>query len=304
MTLVINTNVTSLIAQRRLSQNAENVQQSLTRLASGFRINRAADDAAGLTISENLIGQIRGSRKALQNSQDGISILQIAEGSLSVINRNLQRMRELTVQAANGTNSQQGRDAIALELRSLAENIDQISKATNFNGINLLDGSATNALLQIGPGSNLVTNTLDITTALTNAGIDSNTVPAGIGVIDGSAALFATLDDIYDFGLGTSPDLTSGDNARSMMNNLDTAIANVTSRLSIIGSLQNQLESITRNLQIAVENFSASNSRIRDLDIAEESAKLVQSQILEQASVSVLSQANSIPELTLQLLQN
>ncbi len=304
MALVVNTNVTSLTAHRRLGENATAVQRSLERLASGHRINRAADDAAGLTISENLTGQIRGMKKALQNTQDGISILQIAEGALTVINDNLQRMRELTVQAANDTNSQGQRDAIARELRSRAEDIQRIADATQFNGIQLLDGSATNALLQIGADSNVVTNTVDITPALSNAGIDASSVPPGIGVIDSAGALFTSLDDIYDPVAGTSPDLISGNNARAFLDNLDTAINNVTTRLSTIGSLQNQLESVTTNLSIAIENFSASNSRIRDLDVAAESSILVQNQILQQASVSVLAQANNIPQLTLQLLQN
>lgn len=304
MALVVNTNVTSLTAHRRLGENATAVQRSLERLASGRRINRAADDAAGLTISENLIGQVRGMKKSLQNTQDGISILQIAEGALTVINDNLQRMRELTVQAANDTNSQAQRDAVARELRSRAEDIQRIADATQFNGIQLLDGSATNALLQIGADSNVVTNTVDITPALANAGIDINTVPPGIGVIDSGGALFTSLDDIFNPALGTSPDLTSGNNARTFLNNLDTAINNITTRLSTIGSLQNQLESVTTNLSVAIENFSASNSRIRDLDVAAESSILVRNQILQQASVSVLSQANNIPQLTLQLLQN
>ncbi|MBK8190506.1 MAG: flagellin FliC [Vampirovibrionales bacterium] len=303
MALVINTNVTSLIAHRRLSMNASNVQKSLERLASGMRINRSSDDAAGLTISETLIGQIRGNQKALQNAQDGVSILQIAEGSLGVINNNLQRMRELAVQAANDTNSQSQRDSIAREVRTLAEDIERISQATEFNGIHLLDGSALNARLQIGPGTTLATNTIDISSALQNAGIDSNSVPPGIGVINSAAALFASLNDIFDPVAGTSPDLSSGANARTFIGSIQSAIDSVTSRMSIIGSLQNQLQSAIDNLQIGIENFSASNSRIRDLDIASESSTLVQNQILQQSAVSVLSQANSIPQLTLQLLQ-
>lgn len=303
MALVVNTNVTSLIAHRRLAVNAGNVQLSLERLASGMRINRSSDDAAGLTISETLIGQIRGNRKALQNAQDGVSILQIAEGSISVINNNLQRMRELAVQAANDTNSQNQRDAIAREMRTLAEDINRISQATEFNGIRLLDGSALNARLQIGPGTTLATNTIDISAALQNTGIDGDSVPPGIGVINSAGALFTSLDDIFDPVAGTSPDLTSGTNARTFLGNLQTAIDSVTTRMSIMGSLQNQLQSAITNLEISVENFSASNSRIRDLDIASESSTLVQNQILQQSAVNVLSQANSIPQLTLQLLQ-
>jgi len=304
MALVVNTNVTALIAHRQLMTNAGNVQRSMERLASGYRINRAADDAAGKTISENLTGQIRGNQKALQNAQDGVSILQIAEGSLSVVLDNLQRMRELTVQAANDTNSQAQRDAVALEIRRRAEDIDRIAQGSQFNGIYLLDGSAAGALLQVGANSNLATDTIDITAALASTRIDANAPFNGIGVIDSSGGTtFASLTQIYDTATATSPVLTSGNAARSFLDDLDASIGAVTDQLANIGSFQNQLESVINNLQISVENFQASNSRIKDLDIASESSNLVKNQILQQSAISVLAQANQIPQLTLQLLQ-
>ncbi len=304
MALVVNTNVTALIAHRQLTVNSSNVQRSMERLASGYRINRAADDAAGKTISENLIGQIRGNQQALRNAQDGVSILQITEGSLSVVLDNLQRMRELSVQAANDTNSQDQRDAIALEIRRRAEDIDRISQGAQFNGINLLDGSATGALLQVGANSNIATDTIDITAGLASSRIDGNAPINGIGVIDsGGGTTFASLNDIFNLGTGTSPVLTTSASARGFLDDLDAAIGTVTDQLANIGSFQNQLESVIQNLQIAVENFQASNSRIKDLDIAAESSRLVQNQILQQASISVLAQANQIPQQTLQLLQ-
>lgn len=305
MALVVNTNITSLIAHRQLEVNTTNVQRSMERLSSGLRINRAADDAAGKTISENLTGQIKGNQQALRNAQDGISILQIAEGSLSVVLENLQRMRELAVQAANDTTSQQERDAVALEMRRRAEDIERIAQGTQFNSINLLDGSAAGARLQVGANSNLATDTIDITAALGSSLIDAAAPDNGIGVINsGGGTTFASLNDIFNLGTGTSPVLTTGAAARSFLDDLDAAINTVTDQLANIGSFQNQLESVVSNLQIAVENFSASNSRIKDLDVAAESSKLIQSQILQQSSVSILSQANTIPQQTLQLLQN
>ncbi len=311
MGLVVNTNVTSLIANRRLTQNSKAVQRSLERLASGFKINRAADDAAGLTISENLIGQVRGMKKALQNTQDGISVLQIAEGGLTVILNDLQRMRELAVQAGSATNSQQQRNAIGQEIRSLTEDVNRIALATQFNGINLLDGSALSPpsaiapVIQVGPGSNTATNTIDISNALTSAHGDASPAVGGIGIYDsvGGTTHFTSLNNIFDPGTGLSLGLATTDNARSFLADADAAIQNITAQLATIGSFQNQMESVTTNLQIAIENFSASNSRIRDLDIAAESSILTQSQILQQASVQVLSQANTIPQLALTLLQ-
>jgi flagellin len=287
MPLIVNTNVSSLISQRNLGNNTMNVQRSMERLSSGFRINHAGDDAAGLTISESLIGQIRGTQQAVRNANDGVSILQIAEGALTVIGDTLQRVRELTIQAANDTNSTTQRNAIEQEIQTRLNDLDRIAQATAFNGINLLDGSAAGALLQIGANSTLATNTLDITTALADA------QTAAIGIV-GGAATFANVAAI---------NITSSAVARNFLDDVDTAIGAVTAQRSTIGALQNQLESVDQNLQLAVENFSSSNSRIRDLDMAEESANFTQSQILQQASVSILSQANQFPKLTLQLLQ-
>ncbi len=311
MGIVVNTNVTSLIANRRLAQNSRAVQRSLERLASGFKINRAADDAAGLTISENLIGQVRGMKKALQNTQDGISVLQITEGALSVVLNDLQRMRELAVQAGNATNSQQQRNAIGQEIRSLTDDVNRIALATAFNGINLLDGSALSPpsaiapVIQVGPGSNIATNTIDISNALVSAHGDAAPAIGGIGIYDtaGGTTHFTSLNDIFNPATGVSTGLATTADARAFITDMDAAIGRLTAQMATIGSFQNQMESVTTNLQIAIENFSASNSRIRDLDVASESSTLTQNQILQQASVQVLSQANTIPQLALSLLQ-
>ena len=300
--LIVNTNVTSLVAHRRLNENTTQVQRSLERISSGLKINRAADDAAGLSVSENLIGQVRGNQKALQNAQDGVSILQVAQGGLTVINNNLQRMRELAVQAGNDTNSQQQREAIAREIRAMAEDVLRIANSTDFNGIPLLDGSVgATANLQVGAGSDPSTNTINIASALGNVTLGV----AGIGLLDstGINATFLNLDNIFNLGTGLTA-MTSSAVARSFMGDVDRAINVVTAQLATLGSYQNQLDSAITNLEISVESFSASNSRIRDLDVASESSVLVQSQILQEAAVQVLAQSNRIPQLTLSLLQN
>lgn len=287
MALVPNTNVSSLIAQRSLSRNSTSLQKSLEKLSSGYRINRAADDAAGLTISQNLVSSIRRMQQANRNTQDGVSVLQTAEGSLSVIGDNLQRIRELTVQAANDTNDGVARQSISNEIQSILSDVDRIAASTNLNGIFLLNGTATNAKLQIGGSSNAVTNTIDLSPALTNAN------SAGVGIVGGTQT-FASVAAIS---------LSSSTLANSFLADVDTALKNVNVQRASIGSFQNKLESVSSNLDQSVENFSASNSRIRDVDIAAETSQMTQSQILTQAATSVLSQTNQLPQMILSLLQ-
>ncbi len=289
MPLVVNSNMASLIAQRNLSVNNINLNRSLERLSSGFRINKASDDAAGLTISEQLRSKIRGLKTALQNSQDGISILQIAEGSLSVINENFQRIRELTVQAANATNNRDQRAAIESEIKARLEDNDRIVQSTSFNGISLLTGSTTNARLQIGSDSGLSTDTLDIANALANA------AATALGLLGATTSSGFTTTASILFSTGTV--------ARKFLNDVDVALAAVSSRRALIGAFQNQLDSTIQNITLGIENFTSSESRIRDLDIASENAMLTRNQILQQASISVLSQANQTPQAVLRLLQ-
>lgn len=295
MPLVVNTNIASLVAQRNLSINAATFNKSLERMSSGLRINRAADDAAGLTISENLRSQIRGIQTALQNAQDGISILQITEGTLSVLNDNLQRIRELTVQAANDTNSDPQRDAIESEIKARLNDNQRIVQAAQFNGIKLLTGSATNARLHIGANANTAENTLDISSAL------ASSFCTALGLLGaGTSTGWGTIASINFQAVGAT---TGGDISRRFLNDLDAAITAVSARRSLIGAFQNQLDSTTQNLALGVENFTASESRIRDLDMAAETADMTKSQILQQASVSILAQANQSPSLVLKLLQ-
>jgi len=286
VSIVVNTNVASLIAQRNLSSNTGNLVKSIERLSSGYRINRAADDAAGLSISENLRGTIRGNKQAINNIQDGINMLQIAEGGLAVINENVQRIRELCIQAANDTNSSVERDAILSEVTARLSDIDRIAKSSKFNNISLLDGTA-NATLQVGAGSELSTNTISIqNSVLGRATISSLGVAASTNGMTLSVTGATWTSDVI----------------RDYLDVLDAALSDVTSRRSNIGAYQNRLESALNNLEVATENVQAADSRIRDLDVAKETSNMTKYQILQQASASVLSQANNLPSVALKLL--
>lgn len=281
MSIVINNNIASLIAQRNLSNNTQNLTKSIEKLSSGYRINRAADDAAGLSISESLRSQIRGNKQAINNIQDGINLLQIAESGISVINENLQRVRDLCIQAANDTNGSVERNSILSEINARLADINRISKSTKFNNISLLDGTASNTLLQIGANAVTSTSTIDVSTVL------SSTTVTSIGI-----------------SLSITGATWNSTRIRSYLVQLDTALSSVLTKRSNIGALQNRLESALENLNVMNENLQSSESRIRDLDIAKETASMTKFQILQQASASVLSQANQIPSLALSLLRS
>lgn len=286
MSIVVNNNIASLIAQRNLSSNTSNLVKSIERLSSGYRINRASDDAAGLSISENLRGQIRGNKQAINNIQDGINMLQIAESSLSVINENIQRIRELSVQAANDTNSSVERNAILSEVNARLADIDRIAKATKFNNISLLDGSQA-VTLQIGASSELSTNTISIATDVLGR--------ATVSSIGTSAS-------VNGLTLNETGATWSSNGIRLYMNVLDAALSDITTRRSKLGAYQNRLESALGNLTVMNENIQTAESRVRDLDVAKETANMTKYQILQQASASVLAQANSLPQVALKLL--
>jgi flagellin len=249
----------------------------LERLSSGYRINKAADDAAGLTISEGLTSQINGASTASDNAQQGINLLQTAEGDLSVIQENLQRIRDLTVQAANGTYGTAERESIKEEIQARVEENDRIASVSKFNKINLLDGTSTGLTLQIGVigGSS---NTLKIGGALTSA------VSSKLGL----------KEILNQFG--------SAVDASSYIDNIDDAISSVSTQRASIGALQNRLDSTISSLHVKSENLEASNSNIKDVDIAKEAANLTKNQILQQASASLLSQANQAPSIALSLI--
>ena len=274
MGLRVNTNVASINAQRNLAAATGRLEGNYRRLATGLRIAVAADDAAGLAISERLRAQVRSLEQAKRNANDGISMVQTAEGGLNEVNAILTRLRELTMQAANGTVSNEDRNTINEEFRSLIDEIDRIGRNTEFNGIKLLDGSASTVSFQVGFG--------------TTAGIDSISVSL-------SSALATTLN-LNSLDIGASGSTSEAISA------IDSAINTVSNIRGRLGAVQNRLNSTIANLGIQVENLSAAESRIRDVDVAYETSQLTRNSILQQASISILAQSNTQPQIALNLL--
>lgn len=270
--LAINTNVMSLNAQRNLSTSAGELATSIERLSSGLRINSAKDDAAGLAIAERFTAQIRGLNQAARNANDGISLAQTAEGAMEEISNNLQRIRELAVQSANGTNSASDRAALQAEVAERLNEIDRIATQTDFNGTTLLDGSFAAVDFQVGA----------------NAG-DTVTITA--------------INDMQIAGLGVGAvDISSAAGAATAITAVDTALDTVNGDRAYLGAIQNRFESTIANLQTTSENLAASRSRIEDADFAAETAALTRGQILQQAGTAMLAQANSAPQGVLSLL--
>jgi len=272
----INTNISGLNAYRNLSATQNDLSKSLEKLSSGLRINRAGDDAAGLAISEGLKAQIGGLKMAGRNAQDGISVVQTAEGALTEVHSTLQRMRDLAVQAGNDSNNPAARTAIKTESDQLAAELTRIGQATNFNGINLVGTAAPASLaFQVGAEGDASSQ---ITVALSADAEAIGTAAAGY---------------LYD----------SATNAQATIELIDTQIATVSTARSELGAVQNRFERTINNLNVSVENLSASNSRIRDTDMAAEMAQFTRSQILSQAGTAMLAQANQLPQGVLQLLR-
>ena len=269
MAQVINTNIYSLNAQRNLMNSQASMQTSLQRLSSGLRINSAKDDAAGLAISERMTAQIRGLNQAMRNANDGISMLQTAEGAMDEIGNMLQRMRELAVQAANGTVNATDKASLQTEFAALRTEIGRQTSAATFNNTALLGGATV--ALQVGHRN---TDTINVTMA-------------NVGTLASAA------DDIS----------TSEATARAAIANVDTDIGTITTARGALGATQNTLESTVRNLANVSENMSAARSRIRDADFAAETANLTRTQILQQAGAAMLAQANLVPQNVLTLLR-
>ncbi len=396
MGMIINTNVMALNAQRNLTQTAGKLGRALEKLSSGLRINRAADDAAGLAISEKMRTQIRGMRQASRNAQDGISMVQTAEGAMAEVHAILQRMRELTVQAGNSTLSTDDRTAIGAEVETLKNEIDNIANRVTFNGLSLLTGSlqTTNAgtgtasvgaslatggnavisevnvagaspdttytltrvdadtvrlsnstdgvlidvdvtdgtigadgllslsfnggghevsLVIAGDPAKTVDNTLtdlDGMTIITAAGAGSATFRVGADVGQDINVTFTDIRTTNIGGVNKIDDLVTDDQSvatialsNDLLEAIDTAIVEVSNQRARLGAAQNQMEAAINSLGVTVENLSASESRIRDADIAEVSSELVARQIMQQAGVSVLAQANTSSQSVLSLLQ-
>ena len=282
MSIVVNTNVTSLMVQRNLNAANNGVSKAIERLSTGYKINRAADDAAGLSIAEKMLSQVNGTRVAQENTQHGINLLQTAEGDISVIQDHLQRIRDLSVQAANGTYSSAERAMIAQEVQSRFEEITRLANVSKFSDIPLLSSDNNSGLvLQVGPNSG-ADNRLDISDALTKmtaTALNANFTTTGIN------ASFATSQAASDF-----------------IQTIDDALNKVSDARSKIGAYQNRLESTMDSLLVKSENLSASLSELRDADIAKEAAELTKQQILQQSSATLLAQANSNPSVALKLL--
>jgi flagellin len=287
MGIIINTNIQSLNAQRLMSKNTRMQSKSYEKLASGFKINKASDDAAGLQISESLRTQIRGSQQAGNNVQDGINVLNIMDGTMQALTDNLQRMRELTVQAANDTYSTGQRSAITSEISQLAVDINRIAAGTQFNGRSLLDGSISNYYMQVGANYNSAVDRID----LANIG--------GVNPFDS-----VNIRDLVGLtGTTTTLNVMNSGSSLKVLERLDSALQKVNNRRASLGAMINRLDGTFNNLSLNIESQSASESRIRNTDVAKESAELTRNQVLQQASAQILSQANQIPQLALKLLQ-
>ena len=274
MALRINQNISAMNAYRNLNATDGQMSKSLEKLSSGFRINRAADDAAGLAISEKLRGQVRGLDAAAANAQNGISLIQTAEGALNETTAILQRMRELAVQAANDTNTTEDRGQIDKEIDELVKEIDRIASSTQFNTQTLLNGSVstTGLTLQVGANAGQVLN-------------------LKIGTMTAAALTINAVDVNTQAGASTA------------LASIDSALKAVSSERAGLGAIQNRLEHTVKNLNVSSENLAASESRIRDTDMAKEMMSFTRAQILSQAGTAMLAQANQAPQGVLSLLR-
>lgn len=276
MGLRINTNVSSIAAQRALGVTKFNLDNNLRKLSSGERITRAADDAAGLAISEKLKGHIRGLRQAKRNSDDGISLIQTAEGGLNEISSIIIRLRELAVQAASDTVGDTERGFSNIEFQNLLQEVQRISQGSEFNGRKLLDGSGGIVDIQVGIHNDPFNDRISYDSTTTDATLES-------------------------LGL-TGESIANKEGAQLSLAKLDNALVRINGTRANLGALQNRLQSTSNQIAITEENFSAANSRIRDVDVAAETADMAKNNILAQAGVSVLAQANQAPNFALKLI--
>jgi flagellin len=274
MSMSIRTNVASLNAQKNLTSTETNLNSSLSKLSSGFRITKAGDDAAGLGISSNLGAQIRSYEQASRNAMDGISLVQTGEGALNQTTNILTRLRELAMQSASDGVGNTERGYIQNEVTALTNEIDRIGNATEYNGTSLLNGVATTLTFQVGIRNNATNDRITVSTISATA--------AALGV--------------------SSLSLSSQASAQGALATIDTAIARVSAARATFGAVGNRLQTVNETIATASENLSAANSRIRDVNVAEETSNMSRSQILMQAGVSVLAQANQMPQLALKLL--
>jgi flagellin len=318
MALYVNTNVSSLNAQRQLNNSGNSLDVSFKRLSSGFRINSAADDAAGLQISDRLTSQINGLNQGNRNANDGISLAQTAEGAMDEVTSMFQRIRTLAQQAANGSNTDEDRLAIQEEIQSLSDEVNRVAADTTFGGQNLLDGTyeasfqvGADAVQTIGFSMKNVdgtANSLEANGGFTLSGIAGiaqaiggnslQTLADGVSTISGTANNYA-FSTTFQAG---SISVSSQANAQAVFAGMDAMIAVVDKKRAELGAVQNRFQSTIRNQANISENLSAAKSRIKDTDFAQETANLTKMQILQQASQTILSQANQRPQAALSLL--
>ena len=280
--MVINNNMLAINSHRSLKMTGTDQAKAVEKLSSGLRINRAADDAAGLAISEKMRAQVRGLNQASRNAQDGISLIQTAEGALTETHAMLQRMRELTVQAANDTYTGTDRDKIAEELNQLSQEIKEITTKTEFNTKKLLNGSLASASVYLQVGAN-----------------EEQKIEFTIGTMSAEALTVASAN----IGSIVANSTSTGAAISSLVETVNTAIEKVSSERAKLGAVQNRLEHTIKNLDVAAENLQASESRIRDTDMAQEMMNFTRTNILQQAATAMLAQANQAPQGVLQLLR-
>ncbi len=282
MPQTINTNIASLTAQRNLNGSQSALSTSMQRLSSGLRVNSAKDDAAGLGIAERMNAQVRGMNAAIRNANDGISMSQVAEGGLGKITDMMQRMRELAVQARNGTNNTSDRDSLNQEYQELAKEVDRVVKNTMFNGKAILAAdAATTVTFQVGAG----TTTNDVI-SVKFADMSSDTKITSVSTTASSNSIS-----------------TDAAGVATVIQNLDNAIDLINSQRAVLGATQSRFDAVISNLQIATENQAAARSRIMDADFAAETASLSRAQVLQQAGNAMVAQANQLPQSVLKLLQ-
>jgi flagellin len=277
MAQIINTNLMSMNAQRNLSSTSSALATSIQRLSTGLRVNSAKDDAAGLAIADRMNSQIRGMNVGIRNANDAISLSQTAEGALGKVGDMAQRMRELAVQSANATNSDDDRTNLDAEYQQLGEEITRTLAGTKFNGMAILGDGAGSMVFQVGAGTDTTTD--QITLESTDLTADATITAA------------------------TDGDITSADNALTAMDDIDELLKTVNTQRAAFGAAQNRFEAAIATQQVSVENQSAARSRIMDADFAAETASLTRAQVLQQAGTAMLSQANSIPNNVLSLLR-
>jgi flagellin len=322
MGMQINTNALANNAYRNLNETQNAVSRSMEKLSSGLRINRAADDAAGLAISEGLKSQVSGSAIAARNAQDGISVIQTTEGALTEVHSILQRMRDLAVQGSSDTNNTAARDAIKAEGQSLGQELDRLTKSTNFNGIELLKGANGAGVKESAPTTYAADGTtvqtagvvgvtkggeLEIQVGTTGNAQDTISVKVGdvAAAVNGNTQTPVTTDDLSaDTAAGvTGFDVTTSVKAQETITRIDTAISNISAQRAGLGAAQNRLEHATKTLQVSGENLQAAASRITDTDMAQEMVKFTKANIMAQAGTAMLAQANQSGQGVLSLLR-